>query len=263
MKRIFCFLMLAVAVAGCRHSVSVDGGTMLTSGETRQVNFTNGASPSVTAQMNMKGLLNVSVSHFGEGNDAAKLSDAVASSVKGGIAADVARLVDENGDVSLRITVGVEQIDADLEYKRYEAAVRLELRRAKDNRLLGMKTLGFRGKRKMGNAALSQFVGPASEQTLAWVQETLRKVADEELGVAVIRFSIPCPSNPTPEWEAYYVSAIGRTLASMEKVLSAECISQSFKESKCEYRLLYLKSAYPQGIINEVVRKVSSIPEPR
>ena len=65
------------------------------------------------------------------------------------------------------------------------------------------------------------------------------------------------------ERDAYNVKTIGERLAALKGVLGLECVAQSTPNRRCDYRLVYLKASFPQGIMNDAALAVSSIVQPK
>ncbi len=265
MKSLFLIGVIGMLfLSGCQTGPTVEGGAVLSQGGSRQVNLTGGkeAVPeTVEVLENAKDLLKVTVEGKGVG-DAAELSSNISAAAKGGIAVDVARVVEGSCDVKVLLNTELEKVDVDGEYRRLNAIVKVALVSFDGNRTYGTSTFRFKGVRKQGTAAVSQFEVPASQAVVNWLKDNMRRLVQEEVEVAVITFKLPRPRvslTPVSERDAANIKAIGQKLVGMKGVLNADCIMQNYSSAICRYRLLYKRGTYPHGIANEAALQVRSI----
>ena len=211
-------------------------------------------------------MFRIRLASAGMNAEAKKLAENVAMSAKGGIAANVARVVDGAAELLLSINMELEQKDVDGDYRRLDAVMRMELKSLIGDRVFGTKVLPLKGQYKLGGDAIRQFEQPAAETAVAWVRELVGHIAAEDVAVAVVSFRLPRPvlsMMSINERDAYNVKAIGEKLAAMKGVLGVECMEQSTQNRRCDYRLVYLKTSFPQGIVNDAALAVAKIEQPK
>ena len=215
---------------------------------------------------NVNDMFRIRLASAGMNAEAKKLAENVAMSAKGGIAANVARVVDGAAELLLSINMELEQKDVDGDYRRLDAVMRMELKSLIGDRVFGTKVLPLKGQYKLGGDAIRQFEQPAAETAVAWVRELVGHIAAEDVAVAVVSFRLPRPvlsMMSINERDAYNVKAIGEKLAAMKGVLGVECMEQSTQNRRCDYRLVYLKTSFPQGIVNDAALAVAKIEQPK
>ncbi len=264
------WLLIGVGLlVGCQSGVQTTGGSMVSVNGTRQTAMSprQGAVPeNVELQGSVKELIRVRLASGGSNAEAKELAGKIAMAAKGGVAADVAQVVDGAADLLLSINVELEQKDVDGDYRRLDAVVRMELKSLVGDRVFGTKVLPLKGQYKLGGEAVRQFERPAAETAVAWVRELVRHIAADDVAVAVVSFRLPRPVISlvtVAERDAYNVKAIGERLAALKGVLGLECVAQSMPNRRCDYRLVYLKASFPQGIVNDAALAVSSIVQPK
>ena len=243
MKSLFLIGFIGLLfLCGCQTGPMVEGGTISSRGGKRQVNLTGNSDAvpeTVEVLENVKDLITVKIISRGAG-DAADLSSNIATAAKGGIAVDSARVVEGACDVKVLLNTELEKIDVDGEYRRFNAIVKVAIVSPDGNRTYGTNTFRFKGVRKLGNAAVSQFEVPASEAVVNWLKENMRRLVLDEVDVANVK-------------------AIGQKLVGMRGVLGADCIMQDYASAMCRYRVLYKRGTYPHGIANEAALQVRDI----
>ncbi len=269
MKKMLWVVLGAMVLVGCQSGVQTTGGSMVSVGSSRQTAFSSrqGAVPeAVEIQGNVKDLIRVRLASAGANAEAKELAGKVAMAAKGGVAADVARVVEGAADLLLSINVELEQKDVDGDYRRLDAVVRMELKSLVGDRVFGTKVLPLKGQYKLGGDAVRQFEQPAAETAVAWVRELIGHIAADDVAVAVVSFRLPRPVlgvMSIAERDAYNVKAIGEQLSAMKGVLGVECVAQSTPNRRCDYRLVYLKTSFPQGIVNDAALAVAKIEQPK
>ncbi|MBQ7178054.1 MAG: hypothetical protein IJS08_11630 [Victivallales bacterium] len=267
MKKLFLLLIAFIAVIflfGCSTTPRVEGATVLSKDGSRQVNLAGGSNEvpaTVEVLANAKDLLRIAIVGKGKG-EAAGLSSSIVEAVKGGMAADVARVVERAYDMKVMISTELELVDVDGEYRRLNALVKVSIVSPDGNRTYGTNAIRLKGVRKLGAAAVSQFEAPASEVVLKWLKDSIMRIVQEDIDVAVITFKLPRPAlslEPVGELDAANVKAIGGKLNGMKGVMKVDCIMQNVEAATCGYRLLYRRGTYPYGIVNEAALLVREI----
>lgn len=204
-------------------------------------------------------LLRITLCSEGISAEEKKLSSAIAQLTSGAISANDARVM-TSGSVDLRLAVRpkLAVIDQTGDYFRMNCDVEIELNSANTNQVFGVKTIKLVGVRKLGkNNAVAQFDSPASKATAEWCRSELKRIADKELGVAMLTMQLPRTGDGKPE--VSYIKSIGDNLGRLPNLVSYEFMGQDMQKGVCTYRVVYFKSAYPNGIANEVSAMVGAI----
>ncbi|MBQ9447859.1 MAG: hypothetical protein IJU61_14760 [Victivallales bacterium] len=269
MKNWMGLLCVIGLLVGCQSGVQTTGGSTVSINGTRQTAMSprQGAVPeNVELQGSEKDLIRIRLESRGANAEAAGLAGKIAMAAKGGIAADTARVVEGAADLLLSVDVELEQKDVDGDYRRLDAVVRMMLKSLNGDRVFGTNVLPLKGVRKLGNAAVAQFEAPAAEAAAAWTRSHVQQIAQNDVAVAVVSFRLPRPVLSVvtiAERDAYNVKSIGERLAALKGVLGVECVAQSTPKRHCDYRIVYLRSMYPQGIVNDAALAVASIVQPK
>ena len=209
-------------------------------------------------------LLRLNLVPEGISADEKTLSGTIAQGITSGISSNDARVM-SGGNTDLRLTVRpkLTTIDQAGEYFRMNCDVVIELKAVNSDRIFGSRTIRMVGARKLGKeAAIAQFDEPAAKAAAEWCRGELKRIADNDLGVAVLTMQLPTVpkgDKRSPELDARNIKAIGDNLAKLPNLVSYEFVGQDQETGNCQFRVAYFKSAYPSGIANEVSALIRSI----
>lgn len=212
-----------------------------------------------------KDLLRLSLKPEGVDADEKRLAAQIVQLVTGAVSSDDAR-VQEFGEADLRLTIRpkLATIDRDLDYYRMNCDVVIELKAVNSSRIFGAKTLKLVSPRRVlgRDAAIAQFDEPAARESAEWCRNELKRIADRELGVAVLTLQLPSVEEGkarNPQQDASNIKAIGDNLRKLPNLVSYEFVGQDEENGTCQFRVAYFKSAYPGGIANEVSALIGTI----
>ena len=210
-------------------------------------------------------LLHLTITAGGITSDEKKLAEDIVQLTTGGVSSDDAKVLSSgNGDVRLTIRAKLKTIDRDQNYYRMNCDVDIELRAVNSPRIFGTKTIKLVSpKRVLGKeAAVSQFDESASRETAEWCRTQLKKIAEDELGVAIVTLQLPSVPAGKPrnaKRDAAHINAIGNKLREMKSLVSYQLVALDDEIGACQYRVVYFKSAYPNGIANGISIQIDTI----
>lgn len=212
-----------------------------------------------------KDLLRLTLKPEGISAEEKKLAADIAQLTTGAISSDAARIMASgNGDLRLTIRPKLKTIDKDLDYYRMNCDVVIELKAVNSDRIFGARTIKLVSPRRVlgKEAAISQFDEPAARESAEWCREELKRIADQELGVALLTIQLPTVpkgEKRRPEQDAARIKAIGDNLRKLPNLVSYEFAGQDEENGTCRFRVAYFRSAYPGGIANEVSALIGTI----
>ncbi len=212
-----------------------------------------------------KDLLRLTLKPEGISEDEKKLARDIAQLTTGAVSSNDAQVLESgNGDVRLTIRPKLKTIDKDVDYYRMNCDVVIELKAVNSDRIFGSKTIKLVSPgRKLGkDAAVSQFDEPAAKEAAEWCRGELKRIADKELGVAVLTIQLPTPPKGKarrPERDSANIKAIGDNLRKLPNLVSYEFAGQDGEKGTCQFRVAYFKTAYPSGIANEISALIGAI----
>lgn len=185
------------------------------------------------------------------------LAGAISTQTAGAVGATDAKVMGAgNTDVRLAIRPKLIEVDRTGDYYRLNCDVNLELCAVNSDRVFGTKRIKLVGVRKLGKEnAVAQFDEPAAASAAEWCRAELKRIADNELGVALLVLQLPTPPAGKlrqPDRDALNIKLIGDSLGKLPNLVSYEFVGQDTQKGVCTYRVVYFKSAYPSGIANAV-----------
>lgn len=160
-----------------------------------------------------------------------------------------------NYDVNLTITPTLSLLDQSGEYYRMKCDIRVTLKPQSSSRVYSAHSLSFPSERKLGKSeVIKQFSVPAGMEISTWCKKELAKVSDEEIGVAMLTIQLPkyfWQRKRRPDNDMANTKEVGDKLAAMPSLMDYEFIAIDETQGTCVYRVVYFKSAYPNGFANE------------
>lgn len=198
-------------------------------------------------------LLNVRVEGAGGSGGAGNIAGDLKRAVAGALATKGFAVDADHSDISVALAAETSVFDQSGNYYRYDGKVVARVERTMDRRLLGEQTFEGRGERKLGSAgALSALSSSLSGKVVDWVAET---IAPAQAGLAANNITVTRKHAKTDDAE--YARIFATKAGALKGVVSCTLASQDTGAHSMVFRVVYLKDAFPAGILNHV----AGIPE--
>lgn len=198
-------------------------------------------------------LLNVRVEGAGGSGGAGNIAGDLKRAVAGALATKGFAVDADHSDISVSLAAESSVFDQSGNYYRYDGKVVARVERTMDRRLLGEQTFEARGDRKLGSAgALSALSSSMSGKVVDWVAET---IAPAQAGLAANNITVTRKN--AKKDDAAYARLFVEKVGELKGVISCTVASQDAAAHSLVFRVVYLKDAFPAGILNHV----AGIPE--
>ena len=169
----------------------------------------------------------------------ANLSDVVYENIK---------IIPSQGDISLIIVPDIKQIDKLGNFYRYNGNVQIVLVGRDKHELLASGTFPVDSVRKLDkNNALSAAAKNSSDKVGKWLKEKLNTIATKKIGTSVVSIKYTSEENVHKQ-----IKKTGDKLRAMRGVISVRYVNMDSSGKKYNYRVVFLKDMFANGIDNEI-----------
>ena len=185
-----------------------------------------------------------------------KLAASIKSKIAGSIENKVAAVF-TRGDADLRLTVNptLHQIDQAGEYFKINCDTEIELRDASSDRIFGTTEIQVVGARTLGEeAAIAKLTTPTAKESAVWCNAMLKKIAEDELDVVVLKIQLPSDPKKTysDKEDNASIKNISDKLEKLNGLVRHDFVGYDSETRTSEFRVVYFKDSHPAGIANSV-----------
>jgi type IV pilus biogenesis protein CpaD/CtpE len=236
-----------LAVAGLVSGCASTGGM---TAPVAEGNPDNAVAPA-TAEMRY---LNVSVASSSLNKDGKLVASRLERAVRDKLAANGLPMRSAAPDILLSMAVDAKSFDQSGEYHVYRVRVQATAQTtAAPVKDLGMKTLEIKSDRKLGkDEALLNAADKLSNDAVAWSVSMVDPSRSELLANDL---TVEAPWYKTRRGQADYARNFVKEVSGLAGVVNCRLVSHDYANKIMVYRVVYMRDAYPAGVLNYLATK--------